>query len=156
MNKLIWNAILIVASVGTTGCIPIPTTSLRSPRIEGRLIEAHTGQPVVAARVALVELPEVHTSTDAAGQFTLRATHNFHLFTTIGICGPVEWPQGESYSFYELTLQVTRTNYETLRVPVRASVALGGETNLSAAAYMALSQAKRVPLRDLTITPWTR
>jgi len=106
-------------------------------------VETNSAEPVPGAHVSLVELPNVQATSDPSGRFKLRATHNFHLLTTGGICGLVGWPPGQHYTFLNLTLVATNRGYDALRVPLLDCVSLEG-ANLS---------ERRVLLRDVPLRP---
>src|SRR5438105_2943211 len=81
----------IVCMLG--GCI-FPHTTMRSPEIGGRVLDARTGAPVQGAKVFLYDDPSTSCKSDATGHFRLRETRNFHLG---GGPGGDHWPAGDAY-----------------------------------------------------------
>ncbi|HXD00167.1 MAG TPA: hypothetical protein VN048_12560 [Verrucomicrobiae bacterium] len=75
-----------------TGCLPIPHTTDRSGEVTGRVVDAHTREPIQGAEIFLVEKPHHPTYTDTNGHFDMKATRNFHW-----AYAPPEgdWPQGK-------------------------------------------------------------
>ena len=86
MRKLLYIPLL----AALTGCLPYPHTTLRSPQITGRVIDAGTLQPIAGAKIYLVEPPHHATYTDDAGRFVLKEVRNQHwaLIPSEG-----EWPR---------------------------------------------------------------
>jgi hypothetical protein len=62
-----------------TGCVPIPHTTLRSPEVSGRVLDARTRAAIQGAKVFLVQSPHHTTYTDTNGHFHMKATRNFHF-----------------------------------------------------------------------------
>ena len=88
---------MALVSVGLSGCIwPVPHTSQRSPEVSGRVLDATTQAPIAKAKVALHDCPSVTTATDNSGSFVLRATHNFHYASRMGMCW-TDLPEGKQY-----------------------------------------------------------
>jgi hypothetical protein len=81
--------------------LPYPHTTERSRELRGTVLDARTLAPIQGAKVVQSErrgAPPGKTRTritDAAGRFTLTATHNFHL----AAAGPegADWPRGHQY-----------------------------------------------------------
>jgi hypothetical protein len=75
------NRLLVLALGGLAGgCLwPVPWMSLKSPEIEGRVIDAATKEPVEGALVSVHHEPSLRIKTDAKGRFLLRETENVHL-----------------------------------------------------------------------------
>lgn len=101
---------LILALGLMTGCLPLPHTTLRSPEVSGRVIDAHTHAPIRGVKVFLTEHPEILCKTDSAGQFLLKATRNFHL----GSVPPEgDWP---ARKYWDDKVTISHTNYVTIRI----------------------------------------
>jgi hypothetical protein len=77
-----------------TGCVPYPHTSLRSPEITGRILDAFTHTPIEGAKIFFPDYPNVSCKSGADGKFRLKATHNFHWG---GIPPEGNWPKGKDY-----------------------------------------------------------
>ncbi len=88
-----------------TGCL-YPHTTRRSSEVYGRILDARTHAPVQDAKVFLTEHPKVLCTSDAAGRFRLKETHNFVLLVGFGD-GP-GWPGGD---YWWPNITVSRTNY---------------------------------------------
>jgi hypothetical protein len=103
--------VLIILIVGLlTGCLPMPHTTLRSPEVRGRVLDASTHAPIQGAMVFLAEHPKVSCETDSAGYFWLKETRNFH---TGAIPPEGDWPQRE---YWEDMVTISHTNYASLRI----------------------------------------
>ena len=88
------------------GFLPFPHTSLRSPEVSGRVLDAKTHVPIQGAKVFLTEHPEVSCLTDSAGSFVLKETRNLHL----GIIIPEkDWPDKQ---YWTVSVSVSKANYE--------------------------------------------
>ncbi|SRR6266568_1691465 len=98
-----------------TGCISGPSIDERSPEVRGRVIDAQTHQPVQGAVVALHEHPSIAAHTDSSGDFRIRARHNVHLVTFLGMCSS-DFPEGK---YYRDDLDVAHPLYQTLQIHAR-------------------------------------
>lgn len=106
--RVIVKIVLCVMGLITfNGCLPIPHTSLRSPEIQGRVLDAQTQKPVAGAKVFLTEHPQVSTQTDSAGYFRIKERRKFHPAVTVP---EGDWPPSE---YWGCALTVTHTNYVT-------------------------------------------
>jgi len=101
---------LILCLALLTGCLPDPHTTLRSPEVQGRVLDARTHTPVQGAKVFLTEHPKVSCETDSTGYFLLKATHNFHL----GSIPPEgNWPKRQ---YWEDKVTILHPNYTPRRI----------------------------------------
>jgi hypothetical protein len=127
-----------VAALVACGCVIWPTTSERSPEVQGRVVDSVTALPVPNATVALHEHPSIKARSDDKGAYRIRATHNFHLIHVLGICGD-EYPVGNYYRADEL--DVSHPLYEGVRIQAR---------QFSNPPY---SHEDTVVLRDISLVP---
>jgi hypothetical protein len=95
----------IVVLTMLTGCVPIPHTTEMSREVRGRVLDARTHAPIQGAKIFLTNIPKVSCTTDSAGYFWLKATHQFHLAFVP--------PEGDlpQRRFYEYEVTVSHTNY---------------------------------------------
>jgi hypothetical protein len=101
-EKLVkWAACALVVGL-VTGCFPYPHTTRRSSEVSGTVLDARTRAPIKGAKVVqseggTVDSPETRTrTTDAAGHFRLKVSHNFHL-AIIGAGEGQDWPPPRHY-----------------------------------------------------------
>jgi hypothetical protein len=94
--------------IGFTGCISGPSKDERSPEVRGRIVDAQTQQPIADATIALQQHPSTSTRSDSSGSYRLRATHNVHLVTFLGICSS-DFPAGK---YYGDGLRVSHPHYQ--------------------------------------------
>lgn len=78
------SAPLLLAALSTLGaCVPYPHSVTRNPAIEGRVLSAETGQPVVGAKIELDigsdEFWGDATVSDAAGRFAFTEQRDYRL-----------------------------------------------------------------------------
>jgi hypothetical protein len=93
-----------------TGCLPFPHTTLRSPEVRGRVLDARTQLPIESAKVFLTEHPQISCTTGHAGCFLLKATYNFHP----GAIPPEgDWP---ARKYWEDKVTISHPNYMPLRI----------------------------------------
>src|SRR5438093_484038 len=117
MNKLTLTILSALAAVGLSGCVlPVPHTSQRSPEVRGRVIDSVTQLPVRSARVALHEHPSIAARSDRSGFYHIRATHNIHLVTFLGICSS-DFPLGKYY--FRDELDVSHPRYQRAQIQAR-------------------------------------
>ena len=76
------------------------------------MLEAQTHQPLAGATIALREHPSISALSDTSGSYRLRATHNVHLVTFLGICSS-DFPAGK---YYGDGLQVSHPLYQTQEI----------------------------------------
>jgi len=100
MKKLLSSVVLLFILAGCA--VPEIATSIKSPSITGRVLDAKTGAPLQGATVALVEKPSVQCQTQADGSFVIDATHNVHFIAFLGMCGS-EWPEGHYYTVFRFS-----------------------------------------------------
>src|ERR1035437_8567841 len=80
-----------------TACVPYPHTTRRSDEVSGTVLDARTHLPIQGAKVVQTEAGEVHQpktrtrTTDAAGHFRFKASHNFH-WAIVGVGEGHDWP----------------------------------------------------------------
>lgn len=89
--------ILIFVPVILSGCLPFPHTSERFPAMQGRILDAATGQPISGVTIAIHDHPTTTSKTDKIGFFHFSKHRNYHLGITVGICGS-DWPAGSEWS----------------------------------------------------------
>ena len=107
-------SVLIVA--GLSGCLwPVPHTSERSPEVRGRVIDAVTHLPVEGTTIALHDHPSIMARTDSTGTYRVRATHNVHLVTFLGVCSS-DFPLGK---YYGDEVDVSHPLYQTIQIRAR-------------------------------------
>ena len=117
MHKSTPLILAVVTAAGFSGCVwPVPHTSERSPEVRGRVIDSVTQLPIQSATVSLHDHSSIAARTDTAGIYRIRATHNVHLVTFLGICSS-EFPQGKYY--YGDEVDVSHPRYETALIRAR-------------------------------------
>ena len=52
-------------------CSCLPVVGYRSPNLHGRVVDAESNKPIIAATIYLQKYPEVNTSTNERGLFVL-------------------------------------------------------------------------------------
>lgn len=82
------SAPLLLAALTTLGaCVPYPHSVTRNPAIEGRVLSAETGQPVVGARIELDigsdEFWGDETVSDAEGRFAFAEQRDYRLIALL-------------------------------------------------------------------------
>src|SRR5687767_906171 len=114
--------ILLLATIFLTGCIvlPVPHVTKKSPRVDGRVVDAESGKPVDGAVVQLTTVGAwdtdkrvmgTSTTTGADGSFHLRTRYNFHLGLYANPSWALHWPPG---SYWRGALSVVREGYARL------------------------------------------
>ena len=93
----------------------MPHTSERSPEVRGRVIDSVTQLPIQSATIALHEHPSIAAHTDSTGIYCIRATHNVHLVSFLGICSS-EFPQGK---YYGDEVDISHPLYQTTQIRAR-------------------------------------
>jgi hypothetical protein len=97
----------------TSGCIPIPHTSIRFPEMNGRVLDASTQNPIRGALIAIHDNPADSTKSDDQGRFRVERQKNFHLAYDVNfVCGPGDI--GGKYYSYEL--DISAPGYVTSRI----------------------------------------
>ena len=103
-----------------TGCILLPGeiiviypyTSPRSAEISGTLLDKNTHSPVSGADVYFACEAKLHTITDNAGRFQIKATRNHHWITEGGPGGSVR----QSGPGFPSDIVITHTNWATQEI----------------------------------------
>jgi hypothetical protein len=113
--RICFQIISVCLSIGLAGCISGPSVDERSPEVRGRIVDAETQQPIADATIALREHPRTSTHSDSSGSYHLRARHNVHLVTFIGICSS-DFPPGK---YYGDRLRVSHAGYLTEEIDGR-------------------------------------
>ena len=108
-------ALSLAICICGAGCLSGPSRDERSPEVRGRVVDAKTQQPIADATIALQEHPSLSVLSDTAGCYRLRATHNVHLVTFLGICSS-DFPAGK---YYGDGLQVSHPLYQTEEIHAR-------------------------------------
>jgi len=103
---------MFLALAALTGCVPFPHTSERFPAMQGRVVDAATGQPISGVLVAVHDHPSTKSKTDAIGVFHFSKRRNYHLGVTFGICG-TSWPEGSEWADL---LDMSHLAYESRQV----------------------------------------
>ena len=134
--------LVLVSCLCFVGCVEGPSTDTRSPEISGRVLDSKSQQPLQGVRVSLHDHPDISSTSEPSGQFVLRGTKNFHLFTLLGICS-TSFPEGK---YYHDTLDITHAGY--IPVQIHAREFLPPDATNSAAAHLTL--------RDVLLTPIDR
>jgi hypothetical protein len=105
LRKLLNRGAYILVCASLTSCLPDPHTTLRSPEVRGRVLDARTLAPIQDAKIFFTDQPKISCQSDTAGYFVLKETRNFHL----GAIPPEgDWPQRE---YYWPKITISRTNY---------------------------------------------
>src|SRR5260370_11700439 len=91
----IWHIALMFACAALSGCVIVPNVGRSSSAMQGRVVDAQTGQPVAGATVALHRHPRTMAFTDDSGEFHFDATHRFNLL--ILTCPPASIPNDWHY-----------------------------------------------------------
>jgi len=112
MHTYLQTSLSLVVCIGFTGCISGPSKDERSPEVRGRVVDAQSHQPIAGATIALEEHPSISALSDNSGAYRLRATHNVHLVTFLGICSS-EFPAGK---YYGDRLQVSHPLYQMQQI----------------------------------------
>ncbi len=107
----------------------------RSSAIFGRIIDAQTQKPIEGVRVQLHDHPSLHATTDILGGFHIRASHNIHLISFLGMCGS-DFPEGKTYS---AELDILHPAYQSLKINARA--------------YLKATNITYLELRDIPLYP---
>jgi len=98
-------ASFILIFVLFTACFPDPHTTLRSPEVRGRVLDAHTHAVIQGANVFFTDQPKISCQSDVEGYFLLKQTRNFH----VGVIPPEgNWPRRE---YYWPKITISCTNY---------------------------------------------
>jgi hypothetical protein len=105
---VIFYVTLTLANCIVTSCVPYPHTSIRSPEITGRILDARTHAPIEDAKIFFPDHSRVRCLSGADGKFRLKATHNFHLG---GIPPEGDWPKGEQYG---AAIAITHPGYKDI------------------------------------------
>jgi hypothetical protein len=142
MRTLFKTMVLLVSCLSFTGCIEGPSTDMRSPEISGRVLDYKSQQPLQGVRISLHDHPSIAATSDTSGQFVLRGTKNFHLFTLLGICS-TSFPEGR---YYDDALDITNAGYAPLQIQARKF--LPPDATNSASTHLTL--------RDVLLTPIDR
>lgn len=116
-SKLLTRAACTATLALLSGCIiPYPHTSERSSEVSGTVLDARTRAPIKGAEVIQSQDPGPalgktrRRTTDEAGRFRFRASHNFHLATA----GPEGADLPHGYEYESLTvLHPGYLSYET-------------------------------------------
>jgi hypothetical protein len=129
--------LILAPLVFLSGCIPYVSTSVKSPAIYGRVVDAATKAPIPGATVAFVEKPSIGCQTSADGSFAIDATHNVHFLMTLGPCGG-DWPEGHYYTEWK----ISKPGYESRTM------------NIYAKEFQAQSQpGDKLYLKDIGLKP---
>lgn len=114
--------ILLTLSFLLTGCIvlPVPHVTRKSPRIQGRILDAETGQPLNNAVVQFDTLDDspgkwragASAATGPDGNFQLEPGYNFHFAVYANLSWARHFPGG---TYWYRTLTVSRDGYRQLR-----------------------------------------
>ena len=136
----IYRLTMFLVLAALTGCVPFPHTSERFPAMQGRVVDAATGQPISGALVAVHDHPSTKSETDASGAFHFPKRRNYHLGVTFGICG-TSWPEGSEWSDL---LDISHPTYELRQVDASKQIIP------SSAPY---DYDKPYELRDISLTP---
>jgi hypothetical protein len=92
--NLILAALAVGAAALIPSCAPLPSTTLVLPRLQGTVVDAHTGRPIAAASVTAARAGYTRRAmTLASGHFTLQPASQWHYLAYIGSPGvaPVPW-----------------------------------------------------------------
>jgi hypothetical protein len=85
--------LLIPATILFSSCaIPLPHTSTRFQGVSGHVFDAHTKRPLSGVHVAVDANPDLATTTDSDGAFSIQPQHNFHMVYVWFIMGD-SWPE---------------------------------------------------------------
>jgi len=113
------------------------------PAMQGRVVDAATGQPISGALVVVHDHPSTRSKTDASGAFHFSKRRNYHLGVTFGICG-TSWPEGSEWSDL---LDISHPAYEPRQVDASKQIIP------SSPPY---DYDKPYGLRDISLTPKPR
>ena len=153
---------LPILCLSFAACVPVPSVTLRSPEVSGRVLDAGTGKPMSSVKLALEgrdyssrsETPLVElgrATSDSSGKFVIGATHNFNVCQIGGICGFVDFPGGRSFRIDALTLMITAPGHEPIEVRVHDHLAPDsrshGGTDANGQTY------PKIMLDDVQLTP---
>ena len=105
---------LAVAAVFLSGCMagvaPFPHTTLATPKVQARVLDSATQQPVTGAFVRVPERPQISAASSESGCITLKPTRNFHWLYLWA--GGDQWD--EPFGFrWSRQLEFTHTNYDS-------------------------------------------
>jgi hypothetical protein len=112
MHRYLQTALSLAICICYAGCMAGPSRDERSPEVRGRVVDAQTQRPLAGATIALREHPSISALSDTSGSYRLRATHNVHLVTFLGICSS-DFPAGK---YYGDGLQVSHPLYQTQEI----------------------------------------
>ena len=107
MNKV--KSIWILGICILAGCFPALSTSVKSPAIYGRILDASTKAPIQGAKITFVDRPTISCDSGPSGSFVIDATHNVHFLKIMGPCTFGAWPIGQQYTRWE----ISKDGYET-------------------------------------------
>ena len=111
-TKATSTALLLTAvSLACSGCIG---TTLSSPEVRGRVVDATTKKPIPAATVQVAERTNTKVHTDANGGFRVPTRSSFHLGFIPGPCAWTYFPAERPYSD---ELVVAHPDYRTREFP---------------------------------------
>ena len=102
------------AAVFLSGCfagvVPAPHTTLATPRVQVRIVDGTTRQPIGGAVVRVPERPQISATSSENGCVTLQPTRNFHWLYLWA--GGDQW--GEPFGFrWPRQLEFTHPNYDS-------------------------------------------
>jgi hypothetical protein len=112
------------------GVVPLPHTTIATPKVQARIVDNVSRQPVAGATVRVPERPQITAMSAEDGEIALRRTRNFHWAYLWA--GGDKWSEPRGFE-WSRQLELTHSNYtpQLLRITLPYSPRLWpSSTNL--------------------------